>query len=1094
MKVVRTSLLFILCFAFSFNLCQAQNSFGTILGVIRDQSDRAIDNAPVQILNTATGVLTTVRTQPDGNYTAINLIPGVYVVSADVQGFAKSATTPTQLVVNQTLRVDLVLHPGGETQTVQVTAEGALIDTDSSAISQEISSREVSDLPLANRNFMGLAVLSPGVVSDPGGRIGSDQTAFRSTLGGGSLYAGGGRGSSNGYLIDGVDNNDPGFQTLTITPSVEAIQDARLMNKDYSAEFGGSSSQFNLATKSGTNGFHGSAYEFLQNDALNAVTDFTVKNPVTGRYKSELRYNLFGVAAGGPILIPHVVDGRNKLFFFANYEGVRSHVIANGLGIFPTPAELKGDFSADLPIYDPSTGMPFPNNKITTIDPVAAKMIAAGLFPATAPTALPGINYIATLDNPDNIDQYNIRVDAHLGSKDSLFARFSASDENRTVPAAAPYGGYTAEQKGKNIAVDYTHIFSTNFINDLHLGVNRPVANQLQQGGGGSNNIAGSLFSNTPTNPVYWGAPYTYVNGYSTAGGPAVGPLRYYTTDARLTDVVTWIHGPHTLQAGLDVGKIRYKETDSLEARGLIATFGYDTANPANPYSGTTGNSFADLLLGDLVEAIQNQGPATGWFNSWGEGGFLQDNWKLGTRLTLNLGVRYDYQSPMREEQNRGSIVDLNYPGGRFLTANKAGVTAANSPLVAYTPTRDMEEPTKNGWSPRLGITFRPFGNTVIRTGYGIYYDSSEFNEYFFDSLNAPFSTSYAAIDYTYYAHPVKLDSLFPAASPTPVAGTIGGYTLYRGSRMPYAQQWNFDIEHELRGNMVMEIGYIGTEGTRLQDRRAANQKKLVTPGVAPGPVPYANFASLLMSENESSSNYNALFGRFEKRFSHGFSLLANYTYAKGLGTASSLGNVGVANSSGYMNAWNKKEDYGPLSYDIQQNFVFSPIWELPFGRGKMLASNAPGVVNVLIGGWEAAGIFTARTGFPFSITATDTSGTGATLARAQVIGNPWGPHAAGLAFNTAAFGSPAANTFGNSSNNMMRGSGLNNSDLSFTKNTVIHESLGFQLRADFFNLFNEGIPGPYPGYALATSSTFGKYLSATHAARSVQVSGKITF
>ena len=1091
MKMVRSFLL-IVCLAASFNLCQAQNSFGTILGVVHDQSGKSIDNAPVQILNTATGVITAVRTQPDGNYTAINLIPGLYVVSTDVPGFARTATSPTQLVVNQTLRVELVLTPGTVSQTIEVTAESALIDTDTTAVSIEVSNKAVSDLPLVSGNYLGLAVLSPGVVSDPGAVIGSDQTAFRSQLGGGALYDGGGRGSSNGYLVDGVDNNDPGFQTLTIATPIDAIQDVRFMNKNYSAEFGGSSSQVNVATKSGTNSFHGTFYEFLENDAFNAVNEFAVKNPVTGRYKAENRYNRFGASVGGPVLIPHVVNGRNKLFFFSDYEGVRSHTVSNGLGIFPNAAELKGDFSADATIYDPTTGLPFPGNKITNIDPTAAKMIASGLFPATAPTALPGINYIATLNAPDNIDQYNVRIDAHMGPKDSLFARFSASDENRTSPQVAPYGGSVEQQQGKNLAVDYTHVFSTNFINDLHFGLNRPVTTQLQDGGNGSKDIAGSFFKNTGTNPLFWGAPYTYIDGYSTIGGSAVGPLRYVTTDAKLTDVLTWIHGPHTIQAGLDAGKLRYKETDSLEARGLIAAFGYYTENPAKPYSG--GNSLADFLLGDLVEALQNQGPATGWFNSWGEGGFLQDNWKVNNRLTLNLGVRYDYQSPMREELNRGSIVDLNYPGGRFLTASQSGVAAANSPLVAYTPARDMEGPTKTAWQPRVGLTYRPFGNTVVRTGYGIYYDSSEFNEYFFDSLNAPFSTSFAAIDYTYAFNPVKMGSLFPAASPTPVAGTIGGYTLYRGSRMPYAQQWNLDVEHQLPGNMVLEVGYIGSAGTHLQDRRALNQKKLITPGTAPGPVPFANFASILMSENESSSNYNALFGRFEKRFSHGFSLLATYTHSRALGTASSLGNVGVANSSGYMNSWNKRQDYGPLGYDLKQNFVFSPIWELPVGRGRMLAANAPAALNAFIGGWEAAGIFTAHTGFPFSITATDASGTGATLARAQVVGNPWGSHAPGLAFNTAAFGAPAQYTFGNSSNNMMRGLGLTNSDLSLIKNTQIHESLGFELRVEFFNVFNQADIGPYPGYALATPSTFGKYLGVQHGARSLEIAGKIHF
>lgn len=1102
MKAIRSSLLFALGFAISLSICQAQSSFGTIVGVVQDQSGRSINNAPIQVLNTATGVISTVRTQPDGNYTAINLIPGQYVVSTEVQGFAKAATPPTALVVNQTLRLDLVLHPGATSQTVEVTSESVLLDTDSSTVSQEISSREVSDLPLASGNFINLAVLSPGVTADPNGLLGTAQTAFRSPLSGGGLYIGGGRGASNGFLIDGVDDNDPAFQTPTITPPIDDIEDVRMMTKDYSAEYGGSAAQINVATKSGTNEFHGTAYEYGKNDAMNAVPDFAAKNPVTGRYKPELRYNLFGAAAGGPVR-------RNRLFFFSNYQGMRSHSVTNAFGIYPTSTELTGDFSAlctagfaggvcnnpAQQLYEPGTKTPIPGNVITNYQPIdatAAKMVAAGMFVTANPTSvIPGINYVGTVNSPDNINEYSVRIDARLGQNDSLFARFSSSKENSASPNVDPFGGTVQSQAGKNIAVDYTHIFNVDFINDLHVGVNRPITTQEQYGSGGSKNIAGSFFTGISTNPAFYGYPYFYFQGYSEIGGDPVGPVNYTTTGTKLTDVVTWIHGPHTIQAGLDVGKIRFKETDSLYSNGLFLDFATYTSG----FETSPGNSIADFLLGDVNYVQQSQGAASMWNNSWGEGGFLEDNWKLGTRLTLNLGVRYDYQSPLREEQNRGSIFDPTYPGGRLLTPNKAGVAAANSPLVAYTPARDFIQPSKTDWAPRVGLSYRPFGNTVIRTGYGIFYDSVEFNENFLPNLDPPFATSYAAQDLTYFGNPIKLGTLFPAASPTPVAGTIGAYTLDPHSRTPYVQQWNLDIEHQLPGNTVLEVGYIGSEGTHLQDRRIESQGILSNPG--PNAVvtkPYPNFVSILEAEHAASSNYNALFGRFEKRFSHGFSLLADYTYAKALGTASATASLGTEKSTGYMYAWNKRLDYGPLGYDITHSFVFSPIWELPFGHGRMLASNAPGAVNVLIGGWQAEGIFTAHTGLPYSISATDRSGTGSGAPRAQLVGNPFSTRTPGRAFNTAAFAQPAAGTFGNSGNNMMRGLGLNNSDFSVIKSTVLHESLNFQLRFEFFNVFNEADIGPRPVSSITTPSTFGKYLSVQEPARTLQVAGRINF
>lgn len=1095
MKMVCTTLLLVLCCAAGLSVCHAQNSFGTIVGVIHDQSGSAINDGLVQVQNTATGVVTTGRTQSDGNYTVVNLVPGTYVVSIEVQGFAKAATQPTLLVVNQTLRVDLVLHPGAANQTIQVQAEGALIDTDSSTVSSEISNMQVTELPLVSRNFLNLAILTPGVVADPGGVIGGDQSAYRSTLSGGNLYIGGGRGSGNGYLIDGVDNIDPSFGTPTITPPIDAIQDFRLMNKNYSAEYGGSAAQVNVATKSGTNDFHGTAYEFFRNDALDAVNAFSVADPLTGRSKPVLRYNQFGAAVGGPVLIPHVINGRNKLFFFGGYEGTRSHSISSGLGIFPTTAELSGDFSADpITVYDPSTGLPFPDNKIPTIDSKAEALIQAGLFPAPNTTALPGLNVVRTLSAPDDIDQYMIRIDAHLGLSDSLFARYSQSSESSATPNVAPLGGTTQQQAGKNIAVDYTHIFTTNFINDLRFGLNRPITHQQQEGADTSN--VASIFNGVETDPATWGAPYTALNGYSVAGGNTNGPLNFFTTDAKLSDMATWIHGPHTIQAGVDLGKLRFKEINSYLGRGLLFFLGYYTANPENPFDGS-GSAVADFLLGDAYEGLVYQGNYTGWYNSWGEGGFVQDNWKLSNRLTLNLGVRYDYQAPLKEEQNRVSSVDVNYPGGRLVTPNQAAVTEADSPLVGYTGARDIVKPTKNAWQPRLGLSYRPFGNTVIRAGYGIYYDSVEFNEYVFPVLNAPFGNTATLIG-GLFNDPVNLETLFPVSPTTaPIAGAIGALTLNHDSQQPYAQQWNFGVQHEFSGDIVAEVGYIGSEGTHLQDRRNLAQGQLSNPG--PNAViqfPYYNFASILLSENGASSNYNALIARFQKNFSHGYSILANYTWSKALGTASALGDLGTENASGYQNSWDPRADYGPLGFDLKQSFVLSPIWELPFGRGKAVGANAPGAVNALIGGWQAQGIFTAHTGYPFSIVGNDNSGTnGGGTPRASLVDgqNPFAS-TPGYAFNINAFQQAPVGTFGNSRNNMMRGAGLNNTDLSLIKNTTIHESFGFQLRLEAFNAFNQKDIGPFPGLSLSTPAIFGLYSSIQHQARIVQLGLKINF
>lgn len=1067
----------------------AQNSFGTIVGTVTDQTGAVIPNVPVQVENTATGVVSTVKTTSTGDYTAINLVPGPYVVSAQMQGFQKIQTS-SNLVVNQILRVNIKLRPGSVSQTVNVSATGALLDTDSAAISQVITQRQITSLPLATRNVFDLVALSPGVVVDQTGTIGGDQTGFRSVqTSGGSIYAGGNRGASNKFLLDGVVDNDPSFQTPTITPAIDSVQAIRVMNQNYSAEFGDAASQINVETKSGTNAFHGEAFDFLRNDAFDATPEFSPADPATGRTKPILRYNQFGAALGGPI-------ARNHLFFYGAYQGLRSNSVTTQFGLFPTAAELTGNFAGQATIYDPTTGLPFPGNQITNIDPKAQALITAGMFKTTYANVGP-FNALGTVSAPNNLDQYMVRVDASLNPKNSLFVRFSSSDNDYATPNMVPFAGTTQTQKGKNIAVDYTHIFTSNFINDLRFGMNRPIATQLQDGAN-TNNIAG-IFNGASKAPNTWGAPYMVLNGpWSNFGGAANGPLVWITTDAKLDDNVTWNHGAHTVQAGLAVRKVRFKEANLLFGRGAIVFLGFYTANPANPFDGS-GNAFADFLLGDTFEALVASGNYTGWYNSLGESGFLQDAWKVTPNLTLNLGIRYDYQSPFREEYNRVSSVDFNYPGGRLLTPNAAAVAQANSPLVAYTPARDLVDPTKDAWQPRVGFSYRAFKNTVLRGGYGVYYDSVEFNEYILPVLNAPFQQT-AAVFGGLSTNPVPLDTLYPVSPTTaPIAGTIAADTLSRkNGKLPYVQQYNFNIEHEFPGDISVEIGYMGSKASRSQDRRNPAQGQLMTPGDPNSIVfHYPNFASILMSENNSSSTYNAFIARVEKRYSRGLSFIADYTWSKALGTASALGSIGTSLAGGYMNNWDPQADYGPLAFDITQNFTFSPIYDLPFGRGRAIGGNAPGVVNAVIGGWQAQAIFTARSGYPYSVGATDASGTNANgAARASLVpGQDPFKKTPGHAFNLNAFQQPAVATFGNSGNNMMRGLGMNNTDFSLIKNTTIHGSIGFQFRVEAFNVFNQVDLGPYPLASVTLGPALnGTYNSVQQTGRVLQLGGQIHF
>lgn len=1089
----RSLILFLTGLAIAAISCQvsAQNSFGTMLGAVTDPTGAVVVNVSVQIENTATGIVTTAQTQNDGVYTAINLIPGPYVVSVQAPGFEKTVVKPVSLAVNQKLRVDLRLRTGNVSETVTVSAAQAVIDTDTSMVSTQLAQRQIADMPLASRNFMQLLVLSPGTL-DAGATLNGEQTRTRTQLAGGSTFVGGGRAASNQYLIDGVDDNDPGFETPSITPSIDAIQEIRLMNKNFSAEYGNSASQVNIATKSGTNSYRADLYEFFRNDVLDATDYFSVRDPVTGRAKPVLRYNQFGGSLGGPLSVPKLINGHDKLFFFFNYEGSRVHSAVSARGRYPTVAELSGDFSADPTIYNPATGQPFPGNKIPSVDPKATQIIALALIPSPNVTPQPGYNTIKTLIYPDNVDQYTARVDARISAKDSLFVRFSASSEDQQVPTIDPYGGQVNTQTGKNLAVSYTRTISPHLINEARVGLNRPISQRTQAGAYGKD-IAGSLFNGVDSMPVTFGMTQISWTQYS-AIGTGNGPLSWFTTNAEVADNVTIIHGAHTFEFGAGARKYFYKSSNAYEPRGIITFTGLFTKGPLNP----TGNAVADFILGRPFTGALNEGNYTGWYNSHGVNFFVQDDWKIGPKLTLNLGVRYEYLAPFQEEHDRVSTFDPSYPGGRLLTPNAAAAAAVNSPLIGVAPSRNLTDPDRNNWTPRIGFAYRPFSRDVLRGGYGIFDDTFEFNEYAFPFLNPPFQKTAAVTGSV--ANPVSLDTLFPIApTPQPVPGTIVSLTLNPHNRTPYVQQWNLNFEHELSKDSVLEIGYLGSEATKLHYRRQAAQGILHNPGPnATVTIPYSNFLVILEDTTGASSNYNAFFARFEKQFSHGYSFLSHYTFSKVMGTSSAASILGTTGNFA-QNAWDQRADYGELAYDVTHNFVASGIWDLPFGKGKPLAGQLPYAANLVVSGWQLNGIYQAHSGFPFEVGAVNVSGTGVgENPRADEVGNPRTKDTIdpSRAFNRYAFAQPATHTFGNSRIDAMRARGLSNTDISLLKNTQIRENLNIQIRADAYNVFNNTQVGPFPGnqFSLDPSSSFGLYQSIQHEARILQLAGKLFF
>jgi len=1073
----------------------AQNGRGTILGTVTDSTGAVVSQAKVRVTNADTGIVTSIATNNEGLYLAPNLIPGHYSVTVEQPGFRKFAASDLVLLVDQKLRVDGHLAPGDVNAEVIVTSTTQMVNTDSSTLGHVVENKQITDLPLVNRNFQNLAALSPATVVVTGNKVFSEQ-ADRNPLKT-AIYVGGSRATSAEYMLDGVDNNDPSVQNPTITPSIDAIQEFKLLNKGYSAEYGSGSAQVNLVLKSGTNDLHGTVYEFLRNDVLNATDYFAVPD-LTGRRKPQLRYNLFGFSLGGPVVIPHVVNGHKKLFFFTNYEGNRIRAYSLQEALFPTAAELSGDFSADPVIYDPQTGAPFPGNIIPSnrISQKSQQVIGFGLFGVpTLAQPVGGFNAIGLLGKPTDANQFSVRGDAKLSERDALFSRYSWSKLDDFIPSLSPFSPLTSNYVGYNIGVGEIHTFGPTLINELRLGYNRPNITRLQAGGFGKD-IAGSLFQGTDRKPADFGAPAFGFSQY-TGVGSQDGPLAWITNSYSIADTLTWVAGKHTLKFGTDLRHVRYYESYVLEGRGVVVFNGSFTAGAANPI----GNSVADFLLGLPLAAAVTQGVNSIHMRANQYHGFIQDDWKVFPRLTLNLGLRYEYRAPFHEDRNRIKIFDADYPGGRVVTPDAALVAQLNSPLVGYTPFKGLVHPDWNNFGPRIGFAFRPFhaNSTVINGGYGLVYDQWEANENIFDVFGPPQQRSF--FQFGSAAQPIDYNNLFPSAA-LPAAGTGLAFSLDPHNRTPYSQEWNLTVEHELKSNWLVQLGYQGAASTRLSVRNVITQG-ILQPNGTVVPSPWYNWAAVIQTSTTANANYHAGTAMIEKRFSGGYYFQAHYTYAKLLGTNSQTCGGGTDGCIARQNYWDPKAEYGPAAYDLTHRFVLNGIWELPVGRGKMWAGGVHGIADKFISGWQVGGLYQKQSGFPFSVGAQDASGTGAFLARADLVGDPFDkrqdPLAGNklLAFNRTAFAQPKPGTFGNSRRNMLRGPGMNSVDLSIIKNIGITERLKLQFRTEMFNALNHPQFGPAPANLLFNpdpNSNFGLYHSLQVDPRIIQLAMKVIF
>ena len=1153
----------------------AQGGTGTISGSVTDASGAAVPGAAIAASNEATGFKRESVATGDGEFSLIGLLPGEYTVTVEMQGFKKSTAKDLKLEVDQRLRLEVKLEVGSVAEVVEVIAQSALLNTEQSSTGAVVDRQKIIDFPLNGRNFVQLGLLLPGVnTGDDGGTSG------------GGISISGMRPEQNSFLLDGTVNSDQYQNALVIRPSVDAIEEFKIQTSSYSAEFGkGAGGQINVVTRGGGNAFHGALFEFNRNNALQARNLFD-RNPAfvtgDGRFKAPpFNQNQFGFTWGGPVIAPKY-RGKDRTFFFVNYEGFRLRRGNTTLATVPTPEMKRGDFASHLGanqgtdalgrpvprngIYDARTSRQvgnvfvrdlFPGNivPLSRFDPVARNAVNyPGMIPAAniaggrGANGNPTLNFFDGRTRSSNYDLVSVRGDHQFSSKDTLMARYSLTDSNAFTPNTFPGYGSNDNQRQMAGTIAYTHVFGPTTVNEFKFGYLRWAQFQAGENTIADKDIVSELglqgldFGKTPG---LRGAPNFTISGFATIGD-GDGPYRPRNNTFQFVDQLSFNKGRHFIKVGGEIRRVRNAITRANTLRG---TFDFGNANWSGQQGfANTGNTFANFLLG---LPRQKGRRVSGFFQdlrSAEYAAFVQDDWKVNSKLTINLGLRYMLYAPPYELQDR--ISTLTYPGRRpsnfdegalFFLKPGSEKLAPNWGRAGKELPRSLFPTDKKDWGPRIGFAYRPMGKTVVRGGYGIFFDTVPL---------------YITQDTLENLPNLKEDqqslSLFQDGLPT--AETFIGYRIVNpgpGQFNPgpndvspnfknaYVQHWNFGIQRELPGGILVEMSYVGSKGTRLNRRENTNSAEPNGPSAkvqlsaipaqplnpvtglpfAADPVenaglrprfrrlvPYAinvweNNALYLLDNvfqttSSAFSNYNSAQLRVEKRHSKGITWLLSYTFSKALSDATGFNGGGPYDTGNRIqDMFNKQADKGLASIDHRQRLSASVIYDLPFGKGKKFLGGAPAVIDKIAGGWSLNGIYTYQTGLPMTVKFNgDVFGSGTDNARPDLVCNPnldGGARTVDRFFATNCFQIQNPIRYGTAGRSTVTGPLIHNVDIGILKNTRITEKVNSQFRAEFFNFPNH--PQWNPPNRFVDQAAFGQVSSARDP-RIIQFALKLLF
>ena len=1046
----------------------ASGPTGTITGTITDPSGAVVPKARVIVRNEGTNATRDAETNEDGDYTVALLPPGRYRVAVESAGFRRSVLHDVSVDVDQTVRLDFALQIGAITEEVIVTATPPIVQTDTSTLGQVVNNRLVQELPLNERNFLSFALLVPGSQLPAEGSQNSTQ--------GGALSVNGAREQSNNFLLDGVDNNDPYINQYVALPSIDAIQEFKVQSSSYSAEFGrGGGAQINVILKSGANQFHGSLFEFVRNRQMDAKNYFDLPsctaNSVPGTCGDIPRFdrNQFGGTLGGPLR-------KDKTFFFLAYEGLRLRQATTREATVPSTTQWQAaaGLTEELMLC-PALPSCQAGQNVFKLYPAAN--VGSDLANSNTFLSAPVIR------NAENL--ITAKVDEHASPVDTVSLHYSLVDENRFNPfdpvnaftSLLGYGSFTLNH-GQNAGLEWTRVFRSSVVNEFRLGFIRMRATVLQQNHG--NDISAQLgFPDVLTNPVDLGAPNINLIGFDGIGEPVNYPQDRYDTTLQFADNVAWTVGRNQFKIGTDFRRVRIDDYLDFLARGdwffsgntAAGIQGYPGnppvcsgpppgAPPGTPPEDPATCSLAQLLAGIPDYALAVSGNTNNSLRSHGISAYVQDDIHVIPRFLLNVGLRYEFNSPPVEAQNRFSVPDLIPSSSpQFTLAGTNGI-----PRATYNPTyRDV--------APRIGIAWRPLKSErwVVRSAYGIFYDVPISNINILPRINPPFYNLAA-----YFQNPSNCGGLCTVQDIiSPIngqqSGVVQGNMISPNFRDGYMQQWNADLQYEVGPNWMIDLAYVGSKGTHLANVIDQNQSNPLS-----GP-PYPQFSSVLFVESNASSSYQSMQFRSERRVSHGLAFLASYTFSKSIDDISSIFG-GSAGSGLPQNSQNLSGDRGPSDFNAAQRLSLSFLYDLPLRR---MWAQGPGWSRKLLENWQAGGILTAQTGSPFTVVLAGSPAASAAAfgnpERPDLVGDPFkaGPVAANPTcqapaqvgtpqnwFNQCAFAEPAAKpfgpAFGTEGRNILTGPGYTNLDFSLAKRISLSaESRRLQFRGEFFNLLN---------------------------------------